>query len=157
MKKERAAVFVTVAFMAGLAAIIVVRQIGFRNLPESDVTPQTAIYNMLDAARAGNVGEYLDQYSGQLKASMKQVIAEKTEPEFARYLRNSDAEIKGVAVSDPKPLSDREVSVRIEYVYQDRNEAQTIILEKSGNRWNITRVESAERVKTLVPYGTLVE
>jgi hypothetical protein len=54
-------------------------------------------------------------------------------------------------------VSEREVSVRIEYVYPDRNETQTMFLEKTGNEWKIARVESAEPVKTLVPYGTPVE
>jgi hypothetical protein len=47
--------------------------------------------------------------------------------------------------------------VRVEYVYQDRNEAQTMYLEKASSGWKITRVDGAERVKTLVPYGTPVQ
>jgi hypothetical protein len=30
-------------------------------------------------------------------------------------------------------------------------------LEKYGDEWKITRVDGAERVKTLVPYGSPVE
>jgi hypothetical protein len=64
----------------------------------------------------------------------------------------------GVAVTTPEfAPGDREVSVRVEYVYQDRNEAQTMNLEKTAGGWKIARVDSAERVKTLVPYGTPVQ
>jgi hypothetical protein len=34
---------------------------------------------------------------------------------------------------------------------------QKMYLEKHGDRWKIARVDGAERVKTLVPYGTPVE
>ena len=61
-----------------------------------------------------------------------------------------------MALQEPQALTDREVKVRVEYVYQDRNEVQQMYLEKSGNNWKITRVDSAERIKTLVPYGTPV-
>ena len=56
-----------------------------------------------------------------------------TGPErFSRYLKDSNSAIKGIAVSDPEPVSVREMKVRVEYVYLDRNEAQTVYLEKSG-------------------------
>ena len=64
---------------------------------------------------------------------------------------------KGIAISEPQPVTDREVKVRVEYVYQDRNEAQTMYLEKDAGSWKISRVDGAERVKTLVPYGTPVQ
>jgi len=76
---------------------------------------------------------------------------------FSRYLKESNSAIKGVALADPQPLGDRQASVRVEYVYQDRNEAQTMYLEKDAAGWKITRVDGAERVKTLIPYGTPVE
>ncbi len=47
--------------------------------------------------------------------------------------------------------------MRVEYVYQDRNEAQSMYLEKLSGAWKIARVEAAERVKTLIPYGTPVQ
>ena len=47
--------------------------------------------------------------------------------------------------------------MRVEYVYQDRNEAQMMFLEKAQGGWRIARVDGTERVKTLVPYGTPVQ
>jgi hypothetical protein len=57
----------------------------------------------------------------------------------------------------PEITSDREAKARVEYVYQDRNEAQNMYLEKTTTGWKITRVETAQRVKTLIPYGTPVK
>ena len=58
---------------------------------------------------------------------------------------------------EPQPLSDPEVKARVEYVFQDRNEAQYFYLDKMSGGWKIARVDSSERVKTLVPYGTPVQ
>jgi hypothetical protein len=62
-----------------------------------------------------------------------------------------------VAVGEPQNTGEGEASVRVEYVYQDRNEVQTMHLQKSESGWKITSVEGAARVKTLVPYGTPVQ
>ena len=56
---------------------------------------------------------------------------------------------------EPEPVSDSEAKVRVEYVYLDRNESPTLLLRKAGG-WKIASVDSAQRVKTLVPYGTPV-
>ena len=48
------------------------------------------------------------------------------------------------------------MKVQVEYVYADRNEVQFVYLIKEGRRWKISAVDSAQRVKTLVPYGSPV-
>ena len=125
--------------------------------PKSPAGPQDTIYGMLDAARTGNVAVYLASYTGALQASLREAVRESTEKGFARYLQDSNVAIKGVAVSEPQPVSESVVSVRVEYVYQDRNEAQNLRLEKINGEWKISAVDGAERVKTLVPYGTPVK
>ena len=170
MSPDKKAKIVTAAVLAGALAIVLGQKYGWKmpNLkvsdlapraaaPKPDPTPQDAIYAMLDAARGGDVKTYLASYTGQMEASLKQSIGETTESGFAKYLRSQNAAIKGIAISEPQQLTDREVKVRVEYVYQDRNEAQMMFLEKSAAGWKIARVDGAERVKTLVPYGTPVQ
>lgn len=128
-----------------------------RATPKEPPTPQDAVYAMLDAARAGDVTAYLSSYTGALQASLKESVRESSEPAFAKYLRDSNAALKGVAVGEPQTVADGQASVRVEYVYQDRNEAQTMSLEMVGGAWKIARVDGAEPVKTLVPYGTPVK
>jgi hypothetical protein len=123
----------------------------------SEATPQDAIYAMLDAAREGNARKFIGSYSGQMAQSLEQTMRESTESGFAKYLKDSNAAVKGIAITEPQVLTDREVKARVEYVYQDRNEIQYMYLEKVNAAWKITRVDSAERVKTLVPYGTPVQ
>jgi len=122
---------------------------------QRDPSPQDAIYGMLDAARSGDVTKYIASYTGEIKQSLQRAKSESVD--FAQYLRDSNAALKGIAVTEPQPLSDREVKARVEYVYQDRNEIQYFYLQKLPGGWKISRVDSAERVKTLVPYGTPVK
>jgi hypothetical protein len=110
-------------------------------------TPQDTIYAMLDAARVGNVEQYLSYYTGGLAESLRQSVTQ-------QYLRETNEPINGIAVNEPQQITDREVKVRVEFVYQDRNEAQMFYLEKDGDRWRIARLDAAGRVKTLAPYGS---
>ncbi|HLJ13502.1 MAG TPA: hypothetical protein VKV15_03325 [Bryobacteraceae bacterium] len=163
MSQERRAQIVTVLILVAALAVVLSRKYGWKvpvSLPVRAaiaVTPQDTIYSMLDAAREGNTRKYLSNYTGQMEASLKQAIAEQGESGFVQYLKDSNAPIKGIAITEPQILTDSEVKVRVEYVYQDRNEVQYMYLDKVNGAWKIARVDSTERVKTLVPYGTPVQ
>jgi hypothetical protein len=169
MTKERKTQIVTILVLAGAFGVVMAQKTGWkfsdvkmpdiaqRTAPKPEPSPQDAIYAMLDAARVGDVKTYLDSYTGQMDAALRQSLAETTESGFSKYLKDSNAAVKGIAISEPQQLTDREVKVRVEYVYQDRNEAQTMYLERGAGGWKIARVDGAERVKTLVPYGTPVQ
>jgi len=163
MTRQRKAQLVTLGVLVAALGVVAVRRSGwsarelFSGARRGEPSPQDAVYAMLDAAREGNVRKYLAAHTGQLEAALRQTIAEKGEAAFAAYLRQFNAPIKGVAILEPQPLTEHEVRLRVEYVYRDRNEAQTMYLEKLSGTWKIARVEAAERVKTLIPYGTPVQ
>ena len=92
-----------------------------------------------------------------MEAALRGTIAESSTAAFAQYLKGSAAGIKGVALSDPEKPSELEAKVRVEYIYQDRNEVQTLYLEKRANVWRIARTDAGERIPTLIPYGTPVK
>ncbi len=159
MTRESKARITTVAVLAAALGGIAVYRSGWTLSPPQTAPPkpQDAVYAMLDAARAGDVNRYLAQYTGQMETSLREAVAESGEAAFAKYLQDSNAAIKGVAIMEPQPLTEREVKLKVEYVYQDRNETQQLYVEKTPGGWRIARVDSAERVKTLVPYGTPVQ
>jgi hypothetical protein len=164
VKKQRQAQVITVLVLAGALGFALYKKGTFGEivLPQPpaaprDATPQEAIYAMLDAARDGEVAAYLNAHTGQMRTALDRAVAESTEAGFRKYLQDSNAPIKGVALQEPQQLTDREVKVRVEYVYQDRNEVQFMYLEKQGAAWKIARVDSTERIKTLVPYGAPVQ
>lgn len=160
MTRERKAQILTVAILALVAGGVAWRQSGWRlpgRTPPRGSTPEDAIYAMLEAARQGDVAAYVGHFTGALQTSIRQAIAESGEEGFARYLRESNAPIKGIAITAPERLSENAVKARVEYVYQDRNEVQYMYLERIGDAWRITRLDATQRIQTLVPYGTPVE
>ena len=113
----------TVTVLLAALAVALIRKTGSGpSEPTAGTGPQDAIYTMLEAARAGNVRAYLASYSGLTEAALRQTLAESTEPGFAKYLKDSSRSLKGVAVSEPQTITDLEAKVRVEYVYQDRND-----------------------------------
>jgi hypothetical protein len=156
MTRERKAQIATVAILTAALVLVAVKRGGWK-ARAAPVTPQDTVYRMLDAARDGDVRGYLRCYTGQMDGTLRQIVAEKGEPALAAYIRSFNATIKGVAIQEPQPVSDREVRLRVEFVYQDRNEAQLYYLEQAGGEWKISRLENAQGVQTPVPYGTPVE
>jgi len=164
MKPETLAKWVTPVLVLAILGFVVAKKSGVQwpsGVVQSSATsgssPQDTIYATLDAARAGDAQAYLKLYAGPMRATLDETLKEKGEASFREYLKSSSRDLKGMAVFDPKPIADTQVQVRVEYVYQDRNEAQSFTLEKSGAGWKILQVENAERVKTVVPYGTPVQ
>jgi hypothetical protein len=147
MKKNHKAQVATLALLLAVAGLALVRN---RPSPRAAQEPQDTVYAMLDAAKAGDVKGYLASYTGQMEGALRQTLT-------ANYLKDSHAAIKGVAVSDPQKITDLEAKVRVEYIYQDRNEVQMVYLDKGADGWKISRVDSDERVQTLIPYGTPIK
>ena len=156
MTRERKAQLVTLAVLLAALGAGLARKTAWHLPAATAQDPQDAVYAMLNAARAGDVKAYLASYSGPMESALRQSLAETTEPGFAKYLRDSNAAIKGIVVSDPQ-ITGLEAKVRVEYVYQDRNEAQIMYLEKTLDGWKISRANSDEPVKAPIPYGTPVK
>src|SRR5262245_22176390 len=123
MNRQRKTQILTIGALALALGIAIGRKQIFGFSPEApSPAAEDAIYAMLDAARAGDVQAYLASYSGQMRTTLEQSVRETGQERFSRYLKDSNSAIKGVAVSDAEPLSSREMKIRLEYVYQDRNE-----------------------------------
>jgi hypothetical protein len=168
MTRERKEQITTVAILLGALMLVAVKRGGWQASAASlsslvaarapaGATPQDTVYRMMDAARDGDVRAYLGCYTGQMESTLRQIAAEKGEAALAAYIRNFNASVKGVAIQEPQSTAEREVRLRVEFVYRDRNEAQIYYLEQGNGNWKIARQENAEGVKTLVPYGTAVE
>jgi hypothetical protein len=161
MKPNRRAQLATALLMASLAAAVFWKQGVFSRVtaaaqPAPVPQPQDAIYQALDALREGNLANYIETHTGSMEASLRRAAAELGEARLLQSLRERNVPLKGIAVQEPERLSDREVRARVEYVFADRNEVQTYYVERSGDRWKIARVDGAQRIATLIPYGTPV-
>jgi hypothetical protein len=161
---DRRVVF-TVSFVITLLALVNYRTHGWRfplpswvrqSFSTASASPEDAVYAMLDAARAGDTHAYLASFSGPMHDQLLQVMKETSEANFAAYLKSQNTAFQGVAVSVTDRPSDAEAQVRVEYVYRNRNEVQSVYLRKEASRWRIVKVAGAEQVKAPVPYGSAV-
>ena len=157
MSSNRKAQIGTVVLLAAVVGIAIGKSHLRRPSAPVPEGPQDVVYAMLNAARAGDVKSYLATYTGPMEAGLRQTVSETSAASFAQYLKTTAASIKGVATSDPENISDQEAKLRVEFIYQDRNEAQTMYLEKRSGAWKIARADAGERVPTLIPYGTPVK
>ncbi len=158
MKANRKAQAATLLVLGALGGVALWKQGHFAPTPSAMAAdPQDAIYESLDAIRAGDLARFFNAHSGAMETSLRRAGQEVGETELLRSLQAKNSQVKGVAIQSPEHLSDREAKVRVEYVFADRNEIQIAYLEKMGERWKITRVDGAERIETLVPYGTEVK
>jgi hypothetical protein len=159
MTQARKTQVLTLAALAVAFVVAVARkQLASSSAPAQPSSPQDAIYAMLDASRAGDVRRYLSSYGGQMRASLEQSVRESGEDRFGRYLKESNAAIKGVALSEPQPVSSRESQTRVEYVYQDRNEAQNLFSSKptarpGRSRASTPRTASRPSSPTALPFN----
>ena len=156
MQPNRKAQVIALAVLLAASGAGIARKAGWRRRDSAPQEPQDAVYAMLDAARAGRISAYLASYTGQLETSLRQTAAETGDAAFAKYLTAINSAIKGVAVYDPETINPTQARLRVEYIYQDRNETQSVYLERISGAWKISRVDGDQRIKTLIPYGTRV-
>ena len=145
-----------------LTAILLAALLGFlvykhrAAIPRSEDSAESTIWEMVEASRASDPERYIRCYTGEMESLLRRNFQDMGPTKFRDYLFNSLRPVKGIAVSSLAAASSTERRVSVEYVYEDRNEVQQVYLRQVGRRWKIFRVEGAERVKTLVPYGTPV-
>lgn len=158
MKKEQLARCITLALLGGALALVVLRNRPAAEpaTPGAETPVQEAIYAMFDAAQQADVTSYVDAYGGALKTSIEQTVQEQGRAKFAAYLKEQTQGVKGLALQEPQKISQTQARIQVEYIYQDRNETQWLTLDRSNGRWRITGISAAERIRTLVPYGTPV-
>jgi len=164
MTKQAQAKIVTGLVLAGVVAFVVAQRQGVEvsDAPavfgsrEKPAEPRETIYRMLDAGAEGDVEAYIDCYAGETARQLTQSVEEMTAEGFANYLVDRNQAVKGIAINEPEETAENAVKVRIEYVYEDRNEAQTLYLDRLDGDWKIVEVDDAQRVPTVVEYGTPV-
>jgi len=153
VNKKKVSQTVTTLLLAALLGFFAYKQ---RVPAIASEQPESVIWRMVDASRSADPQRYLACYTGEMQRFLRQNLEDMGSAKFREYLSNSLRTVKGIAVSAPETATPSEKRVSVEYVYQDRNEKQKIYLRQVGKDWKIFRVEAAERIKTLVPYGTPV-
>jgi hypothetical protein len=155
----------TVAVLLGVLAVALLRSNHWR-LPSSwnegwraitatkraSAQPEEGIYAMFDAAREGNTQAYLDCFSGPLREQLASTAKE--DGKFKEYLIRQNSAVQGMAVTVIDRANADEARLRVEYVYSDHNDVQNVNLRREGGRWKIIKLDGAQPVQPLVPYGS---
>jgi hypothetical protein len=99
------------------------------------------------------------QFADPLRAQLIRLRAEKGDVYLRDYLARLTRPIKGLAadLARTEEVGPSEVRLPIQFLYSDRNEVQSFFLRRSGDRWRITRIETARSAPVLIPYGTPME
>ena len=125
--------------------------------PGEESSPAGVVRAMSLFSRDGRVNDYLDCFTGELRAKLEQTRDQAKPGEFADALRRRSAPVRGLAVSDQTQLDAETMRLKIEWVFDDRNEIQTFTLRKVQGAWKIADMTDAQYRKPDVSYGTKVD
>jgi hypothetical protein len=114
------------------------------------------IRNMSRYSREGRVEEYLNCFEPELRTRLERARDEMKRNKFADSLRRRAAPVRGIAFSDEIRLDEETIRIKVEWVFEDRNEIQHFMLKKAGDVWKIVDMTEARYKKPIIPYGTKV-
>ena len=116
--------------------------------------PDETVFAMVQAAQKGDTEQYIDFFWGPLRTRLEQTRDEMGRRRFAQYLKRTAGELTGVVtIGQPEPVG-ADLKVQAEMVYRDKNEVQELVLTRRRGQWRISAMQSARRIKTIIPYGT---
>jgi hypothetical protein len=144
-----------------VTALIVVLLIVFARKPAGQEatdasTPDGVVWAFFAAQKTGDVGKYLGTLGGDALKVAQQSINDTGRAKFAEYLKQSDKELKGIAVRGKQDGAPGSVVVLVDLTFADGQEAQRFLVAREGVGWKILRIEGDQRRRSLIPYGTPV-
>ncbi len=124
---------------------------------DSELQPDSVIWEMIDACRRGDVDTYLNCFTGDLKKRLEKVVSEQGKDKFSDYLKEMLQPIKNIALQQPKGFAKGDQAIVADFIFADRTEQQTFWVRRTKEGWKIVGVEATKPVPVLVPYGTPVK
>lgn len=154
--KKRMPAIVTILLIVGALVFLTQRErlSSWRFEKKTSGTPEDIIWSMSDATREGDVHAYLDCFSGALKQNLQKTADDMGESQFSRYLKELSDEVTGITVSELEQADEQTATLKVEFVFRGKNEVQKHSFKFLAGAWKITKVDGAEQIKTLIPYGT---
>ena len=116
---------------------------------------EARVQGLMESARTGDVAAYLDAFAGELRRRLDREVAQRGREAFAGDLTSASRSRRSHAVFSAEPEGDSAALVTVEAVYPDRNERQTYRVEKAGDAWLVTAVETVRSVQPKAKYGSL--
>jgi hypothetical protein len=158
--KKRLPAILTIVLLLAVLLVLTQRERwreGASKPTAAAASPEDVIWQMSDAAREGQTQAYLACFSGELRTRLEKTAREMGAAKFTEYLQQLNQAVTGIAVSDLEQSEADTAKLRVEFVLRGKHEAQTHHFQRVNGQWTITRVDDAEQVKVLIPYGTPVD
>jgi len=114
------------------------------------------IATMLEAARAGDVQQYLECFTGNLHDTLATRLQKASKKRSAAELRSSETDLKSYVTTDWQRVSDNEATVVLERIYPTFNKRHQVRLRRGGRTWKIVELVPVETYAPAIPYGTPV-
>jgi len=122
----------------------------------AETTPAGRVHAMARHSSEGKVNEYIDCFTGQLRADLEQTRDQMKPEAFAELLRRRSAPVRGIAISEQTQPDENTARMKVEWIFEDRNEAQYFTLVKVNGDWKISDMSNSQYNKPEIPYGTRV-
>ena len=120
-------------------------------------SPEACLGELTLAAREGNVASYLACFGGPLAEQLaKQAAGEASPGEFARQLRESTTELRGIASYEQRPPTTYEAELVLERIYPRVNERYRAVLRQADGRWRVYELTRLGAARPPIEYGAPV-
>lgn len=123
---------------------------------EEGPSPSRPVEEAFDAARRGDIDGYLAHFTEPLHTRLARARAEKGDAYLRDYLDRLTKPMLGIAadLTRKETVGPETLRLPIHFVYKDRDETQTYVVQRVGSEWKISQIEPARSVPTQIPYGT---
>ena len=118
-------------------------------------TPENAsdiIWKMFSFAKFGDVENFLGCFAGESLAILQSNRKDWKNQGFREYIKGFAQDVKGVSIINGTEENEGNRVFEVEVVYADRNELQTVFLQKTNKGWKITKVLKPVIIKPAIPY-----
>ncbi len=111
---------------------------------------------LVAATRDGDVRRYIACFAEPLRGELAAAVRSQGRAAFAESLRRFyRTPVTGVAVSEQQ-IDDDQATARLEWVYRNDSDVQTVRLVRERGRWLITELSGKTRIELDLPWGTPV-
>lgn len=123
---------------------------------DADDDPESCCYRLLSAEQSGDVGAYLDCFTGELQQQLQAQLSAKSPAAQSAGLRDRAVDLTGQATTVLRfPEPDR-AELTLERIFTQHRQRQRVELLRTTDGWKIVSIEDRERVESRIPYGTPV-
>lgn len=157
LSTQHVAAIITAIGVGGLFLVISWRGGMPKGLQRKEMKAEDVVFALFEAMRNGDVRAYMNCLGGEAYERMARALREMGDKNFRAYLKRMHSEVKGVATSEDQRISRNELILRVEIVFEERNEVQRYRLRRIGGQWKIIRMGASQYIKPPIPYGTPVQ